>query len=141
MKRLIAIILALCTLSLSGCAVFQELQDGMGEAFGTVVAFCEALEEDNFDAAATLLHAQGTLNKENLSAKIAKLEQTHGIDFSDGITFKHRTSFSSSYYTSEYDGSAFEATYEILVGKVSVTLFFTVVRNDAGYGIYHFGLE
>lgn len=141
MKRLLAIILALCTLSLSGCAIFEQLQDGMGEAFGTVVAFCEALEEENYDAAATLLHAQSTLNKENLSAEIAKLEKTHGIDFSDGITFKHRTSFSSSYYTSEYDGSAYEASYEIFVGKVSVTLFFTVVRNDSGYGIYHFGLE
>ena len=141
MKKILAIILVLCTLCLSSCGILKELKAGMDEAIVLVEDFCTALSNDDFDTAKGYLHPDSTPNQDELSTFITKLEQTHSIDFSDGVSFKRRTDAGSTYYDSDYDGSVHEIEYEISVGGVTTHFFFVVVKNDNGYGLYNFGIE
>ena len=141
MKKILAIILVLCTLCLSSCGILKELKAGMDEAIVLVEDFCTALANDDFDTAKSYLHPDSTPKQDELSTFITKLEQTHSIDFSDGVAFKRRTDAGSTYYDSDYDGSVHEIEYEISVGGVTTDFFFVVVKNDNGYGLYNFGIE
>ena len=138
MKKILAIILVLCTLCLSSCGILKELKTGMDEAIVLAEDFCTALSDDDFDTAKGYLHPDSTPNQEDLFTFIAKLEQTHNIDFSDGVAFKHRSGIRSAYYDGNYDGSVHEIDYTIVVGGVTTDFFFVVVKNDSGYGIYNF---
>ena len=84
MKKILAIILVLCTLFLSSCGILKELKAGMDEAIVLVEDFCTALSNDDFDTAKSYLHPDSTPKQDELSTFITKLEQTHSIDFSDG---------------------------------------------------------
>ena len=86
-----------------------------------------------------MIYSAFSLNE--LSTFITKLEQTHSIDFSDGVAFKRRTGTGSTYYDSNYDGSVHEIEYKIAIGGVTIDFFFVVVKNDSGYGLYNFGIE
>ena len=141
MKKILAIILVLCTLFLSSCGILKELKVGMDEAIVLVEDFCTALSNDDFDTAKSYLHPDSTPKQNELSTFITKLEQTHSIDFSDGVAFKLRTGTGSTYYDSNYDGSVHEIEYKIAVGGVTTDFFFVVVKNDSGYGLYNFGIE
>ena len=141
MKKILAIILVVCTLCLSSCGIFKELKAGMDEAIVLVENFCTALSNDDFDTAKSCLHPDSTPKQDELSTFITKLEQTHSIDFSDGVAFKRRTGTSSAYYDSDYNGSVHEIEYKIAVGGVTTDFFFIVVKNDSGYGLYNFGIE
>ncbi len=141
MKKLLAILLMICTLCLSGCGILKELKDGMDEAIVLVEDFLTALSENDLDTAKCYLHPDSTPSTDELSEFVSKLEQTYSINFFDGVTFKRLTNTGSAYYDSSYDGSVHEIDYEIVVGGVSVDFFFTVVKNDSGYGIYNFGIE
>ena len=141
MKKILAIILVLCTLFLSSCGILKELKAGMDEAIVLVEDFCTALSNDDFDTAKSCLHPDSTPKQAELSTFITKLEQTHSIDFSDGVAFKRRTGTGSTYYDSDYDGSVHEIEYKIAVGGVTTDFFFIVVKNDSGYGLYNFGIE
>ena len=141
MKKILAIMLVLCTLCLSSCGILKELKTGMDEAIVLAEDFCTALSNDDFDTAKSYLHPDSTPKQDELFAFITKFEQTHNIDFSNGVAFKRRSGTRSAYYDSSYDGSVHEINYEIVVGGVSVDFFFNVVKNDNGYGIYNFGIK
>ena len=141
MKKILAIILVLCMLCLSSCGILKELKAGMDEAIILVEDFCTALANDDFDTAKGYFHPDSTPKQDELSTFITELEQTHSIDFSDGVSFKRRTDVGSTYYDSDYDGSVHEIEYEISVGGVTTHFFFVVVKNDNGYGIYDFWIE
>ena len=141
MKKIVSIILVLCTLCLSGCGILKELKAGMDEAIVLVEDFCTALSNDDPDKAKGYLHPDSRPKQDEISDFITKLEQTHSIDFSDGVSFKQRTRVAGTYYDSNYDGSVYEIGYEIAVGGVTVDFFFVVVKNDKGYGLYSFGIE
>ncbi|MBR2967552.1 MAG: hypothetical protein IKC35_02085 [Clostridia bacterium] len=141
MKKILAIILVLCSFCLSSCGLLKELKAGMDEAIVLVEDFCTALSVDDFDTAKGYLHPDSTPKQDKLSTFITKLEQTHNIDFSDGVAFKRRTSIGSTYYDSDYDGSVHEIEYEIAVGGVITDFFFIVIKNDSGYGLYNFGIQ
>ena len=141
MKKILAIILVLCSFCLSSCGLLKELKAGMDEAIVLVEDFCTALSVDDFDTAKGYLHPDSTPKQDKLSTFITKLEQTHNIDFSDGVAFKRRTSIGSTYYDSDYDGSVHEIEYEIAVGGVITNFFFIVIKNDSGYGLYNFGIQ
>ena len=140
-KILFLLVLMLCTFCLFSCDIFKELKEGMQESNILIEDFCSALANDDLETAKTFLHPDSTPKRDNLSSYIEKLETTHSIDFSLGVAFKSTTGFSSTYYDSIYDGSVHEASYKIVVGGVSVKCFFTVVKNDNGYGLYSFGIE
>ena len=141
MKKIFYTLLIFCTLFLSSCNVFKELKEGMNNALKTSQDFCEALSNDNYDLASEYLHPDSTPNKTSLESYISNLEVKNDIDFSNGVKFKRRYSFSSTYYDSAYDGSVHELGYELVIGTDNVNFFFTVVSNDIGYGIYNFGIE
>ena len=135
------IILVFCTACLTSCGMLRELKVGKDEAIILVEDFCTALSNDDLDAAKGYLHPDSTPKQDDLSAFIAKLEQTHGINFSDGVAFKRRTDSSMTYYDSRYGGGVYEIGYEIVVGGVATDFFFVVVKNDNGYGLCNFGIE
>jgi hypothetical protein len=141
MKKLLPVLLILCILCLSGCSILKDLQSGMQAAAAHAEEFCSALAKDDLASAEGYLHPNATPKGKDLPAFLAKLEQNHGIDFSDGVAFKSRTDFSSTYYDSSYGGSVHECTYQAVVGETTVKLFFVVVENDSGYGIYSFGIS
>jgi hypothetical protein len=140
MKRLFAALLVLCIFCLPGCGIMREVYSGIDEAATLAENFCTALSEDDLETAKGYLHKDGTPKAEALGLTVARLEQTHKIDFSEGVSFKKRVEGSGAYYSSQYDGSVYEITYEVTVGGVETKLFFTVVKNDADYGIYGFGV-
>ncbi len=141
MKRIVVIILVICTLLFSGCAVLQEMKEGTKEAMTLSNEFCSALSEGDIDAAKECLHTESTPNKSELAQYISSLEQKYNIDFSTGIVLKKATSTESAYYDSRYDGSVYSFTYNAVIGGKSTYMFFTIVKNDNGYGIYNFGIE
>lgn len=140
MKKLLAVLLVLCTLFLSGCGMF-EFMGGVGDATDLVKEFCVALSEDDFDTAKDCLHPDSTPSKDNLSDYILQLEQNLNINFSNGVKFKRRTGIESTYYDSEYRGSVHKIDYQILIGSVNTQFFFIVVKNNNGYGLYSFKIE
>ncbi len=141
MKKILAIILLICTLCLSSCGILEELKTGIDEATALAEDFCKALASENLDKAKSYLHPDSTPSQHELSSFVAKLEREHDIDFSNGVSFKLRNGINSSYYNSMYDGSVHEIDYYILVGDVTVNFFFVVVKNDNGYGLYSFGIN
>ena len=141
MKKIFAIILMFCMFCLSSCGILKELKGGMQEATVLVEDFCTALSNDDFNTAKEYLHPDSTPSKAELYSYVIKLEQTNGVDFSDGVAFKRRNGVGSTYYDSNYDGSVHEIEYDIVVGGISKDFFFTVVKNDNGYGLYNFGIE
>lgn len=142
MKKQLSLICIFFILScLSSCSIFRELKEGLDEAFVLIEDFCYALANDDIESAKGFLHLDSTPSKDNLSTFILNLEQTHQIDFSDGVVFKRRAASRSAYYDSSYDGTVHEVEYKIVIGGVSVDLFFTIVDNNMGYGIYSFGIE
>ena len=140
MKKILIFVLLFSMLSLSGCAMFKELRAGMDDATTLIEEFCTALADDDLTAAQSKMHPESTPPKSELSAYVSKLEQNNNVDFSNGVAFKRRSSTSATYYDSQYDGSVYENTYEIVVGNKAVDVFFVVVKNDKGYGIYSFGI-
>ena len=141
MKKILAVLLVLCTLFLSGCGMFKDVIGGMGEATDLVEEFCIALSEDDFDTAKDCLHPDFTPSHDNLSDYILQLEQKLNINFSNGVKFKRRTGIESTYYDSEYGGSVHKIEYKIVVGSVDTQFFFVVVKNNNGYGLYSFKIE
>ena len=66
---------------------------------------------------------------------------TSGFAFIDGIVLKKCVGVESTYYDSSYDGSVNELTYSCIIGGKSVYMFFVIIDNDNGQGIYSFGME
>lgn len=139
---LLSILLTVCMLALSGCGLLEELKKGMQDAVALAEDFCVALADGNWTAAQECLHPDSVSpTANNLESFVAQLEKNHNVDFSDGVAFKMRTSFTSAYYDSSYGGMVHEFTYNVSIGGVATSIFFVVVKNDAGFGIYSFGLE
>lgn len=49
--------------------------------------------------------------------------------------------FSSSYYTSDYKGSACEINANVKISDAKYNVTSVMVKNDDGYGIYSFEIE
>lgn len=139
---LVAILLVVCLFALSGCGLFAELKQGLKDAVAVAEDFCVALADGNWTAAQECLHPDSVSpTANNIRSFVSQMENTHNVDFSDGVAFKMRTSFRSAYYDSSYDGMVHEFTYNVSIGGVDTSIFFVVVKNDAGFGIFSFGLE
>ena len=142
MKRLVIFItLVLMIFLFSGCGILKELKQGADDAFVLAENFCKAVSEDDFVSAENYLHPDCTPSKEELKSFISGLEKACNIDFSDGIAFKSRSWTRSAYYDSSYGGTVHEINYTMVVGQTTTEIFFTVVTNGNGYGIYSFGIN
>jgi len=140
MKRILIACVLLCAFMLSGCGIIEELRTGSDASVALCEDFCTAISSDDFNAARKYLHPDSTPSAADLKEFLSKLEADFEIDFSDGLVFKRRKGAGMTYYDSIYDGSVYELTYEIVISGSEIDMFFTVVKNDIGFGIYTFGL-
>ena len=138
---LMAILMVICLFSLSSCGLLADSKENIQLAKTTIQDFCKALSEDDDITAIKLFHPDTRpLTMYDLYMAIQELERQKFVDFSDGITLERCMGFNIALYTSEYDGMAAEYTYKVKIGNQSATMKFLFVKNDAGYGIYSFGM-
>ena len=140
MKRIMIAITILCSMMLSGCGIIEELRSGSDASVVLCEDFCTAISSDDFNTARKYLHPDSTPSAADLKEFLSNLEADFEIDFSDGLVLKRRKGSGMTYYDSIYDGSVYELTYEIVLGGSEIDMFFTVVKNDIGFGIYAFGV-
>ena len=137
---LLSILLTVCMLALSGCGLLEELKKGLQDAVALAEDFCVALADNNWTLAQGCLHPNSVSpTANNLESFVAQLEKNHNVDFSDGVAFKMRTSFTSAYYDSSYGGMVHEFTYNVSSGGVDTSMLIVVLQNDAGFGIFSIG--
>ena len=141
MKKLFLFVSLLSILFLSSCDIFKQLKEELDQAIEYSKEFCELLKDEDYNNAVTYLHSEYEMDAEELCSYIQELERKNKVDFSDGIEYEKNISFSSTYYTSEYHGSAYEFTFKALIGNEKVEIYFTIIKNDNGYGIYSFGIS
>ena len=140
MKKLIIAIIIVCTLTLSGCSIFNQIKEEMALAYELAENFCNKLTEEDIDQAKEMLHPQSNPSADQLEQYVSYFEGQHSIDFSAGVSFNRHTRFSASYYNSNYGGSVYEFNCIATIGSQVIELYFLVVKNDNGYGIYNFGV-
>ena len=139
MKRVLIVVLCICTLLLSSCTLYQEIVGGIDGATTFAEEFCISLADDNFDNAKSYLCSDYSApSKEDFEKYIAKLEDFNKIDFSEGIKIINRSDNGWSGVNGNY---AYEIVFETLVGEKEVNLFFVVVKSDNNYGIFSFGIN
>lgn len=139
MKKILAMVLSL-TLCLSGCTIFQQLLEEADKAVVVAEEFCFALANDDMDNAKSFLHPNWETKKGSFEKYLLDFESKNGIDFSDGVAIKSRFDKAATAYDSNYDGSIFKIGISIFVGNKELKLYFIIVDNTSGYGIYDFGL-
>ena len=45
-----------------------------------------------------------------------------------------------AYYDAYYGGSYYKFQFELLINSKTLNLYFVIVDNDIGYGIFYFGI-
>ena len=141
MKKIISLILLFFTLSLSSCKIFEEMKTGLEEAKLIVEEFCKELDNENYGNAKSYLHENAYIKQSEFNTYVNSIESENGFAFIDGIVLKKCVGVESTYYNSSYDGSVNELTYSCIIGGKSVYMFFVIIDNDNGQGIYSFGIE
>ena len=97
--------------------------------------FFRAIKAEDYEKAEGYLHPD---HQGALESSFSAIELSEKIDFQESIVIERYTSFSSSYYDSEYDGAKFTLVANARVSEVPVVIELTVVDNDDGRGVYHF---
>lgn len=138
MKKIIAIILILNALFLLGCDFYQQMQDESYKASELAEKFCFALAFDEIEKAKGYLHPDWEANNGALEDYVIQFEQVNSIDFSNGVAIKKRLRETYVMYTNKL---MYEPGIMIFVGDKKLKMYFRVIDNDAGYGIYDFGLD
>lgn len=133
-KALAIIIMSLCIISLASC------KSGIkgDEAKALINDFFDAIVDEDYDKAESLLHPDRPADLETFLLNVEKEED---IDFQSGIKIEKYTGFSTSLYDSTVDGSTYELTMRTKVGDKKVTFTIEIVSNEKGYGIYNFDLD
>ena len=140
MRKVMSLILLFISIfSLSSCGIFKELMAETEKAKEYAIDFCDALSHDNLELANTFIHFDSPINKTGLDKYITTLESDNNVDFSNKVNLIICNDFESTYYTSEYNGSSFEFTFSSTIGSYRTYIYFVIINNDNGYGIYDFG--
>lgn len=138
-KKICIFIMALmCLICLSSCSVLKEMKEELDVAYTQAEDFCIALANDDLKEAEIYLHSKGIPARQGLSTYIQNIERNNNIDFSKGVNFKNRNWGESAYYDSKYGGGTHKFSFEMLVGKEEVEIYFVFVRKDNEFGIYEF---
>ena len=122
------LLLLLSLTSCSGGIKGDEVKTLTADFFGAVRA-------EDFESAETYLHP--ALDDLDLEGYFLEVEEAYGLDFQEAFKVERYTGFQSSFYSSTVGGSSYTLTMKAALGEVPFLLEVTVVRNDAGYGIYH----
>lgn len=126
--------IAFCICSLVSCSGGIK----RGEAKAQINDFFAAVSEEDYEKAQTLLHPDRPADLEKF---FSRAEDEENIDFQKGIKILRYTGFSSSYYDTTVDGSAYELTMMTSVGEQEVEFVIEVVKNEKGFGIYNLDLD
>jgi hypothetical protein len=135
-----AIIWVFVVISLGGCTIFQQLRADAQEANEYAEEFCFAFSFDDIEIAKEYLHPDWISINGDLENYLEKFENVNGIDFSNGVSIKRRFWEEATGYHSQYDGSIYRFGITVVVGDKTLNMYFVVVDNNKGYGLYDFGL-
>ena len=102
--------------------------------------FCFSLAFDDIEKANGYLHPDWESNNGALEDYVKQFEQANGIDFSNGVAIKTRFSENITVYDSRYNGNVYTMGIKMIIGNKELKLYFRVIDNDIGYGLYDFGL-
>ena len=138
-KKLLALTLIFALMSL---LVLTSCTGGvsMDESENMVKSFCNALKNDDYETASTLMHKNAGLDAQKIEESIANIENTCGFDFSDGVEFVQRTNYSVMNNINIPAGFSTTITiqYDISVSEKDCALKVVLLNNSAGLGIYSF---
>lgn len=140
MKKVLLLFLVICILNLSGCVVMQEMQEGYDNAVEYAKEFVDEFTKGNFEQAKIYLHPTSSPNKDRLESVVSKLEEMYGVDFNQELETKNVVWKGIAYYDNAFEGKFYDFQFEILIGEKMVNMFFVVVDNNIGYGIFYFGI-
>ncbi len=138
MKKLITILIMLSILCLMSCSTFEQLINETNDALEFSEEFCLALAYDDIENAKEYLHPDWISQNGNFEDYILKFEKENKVDFSNGVAIRNRYDGTSTAFTTEYNGSIYELKIDVVIGNQELTLYFLIVDNNAGYGIYGF---
>lgn len=136
MKKIMSLLmLVILSFSLSSC---KWMKESLENTKYTLETFLSYLKEKDYTSASNLLHDESELNKPSLEENISEIEKNKNIDFSLGTELKTNQSFQITGYTSEYNGSTYEATYGAIVGNIECEIYIFILDNEKDNGIYKF---
>lgn len=127
-RSLWVVLACVCVLSLVACGAGIRGED----AKATIRGFFDAVEAEDYAAAAALLHPSCTVVPETV---FGGMEETVGLDFQAGIEIKSYTGMAAALYDSSVDGATYALTMKAAVGDQAVEIVVELVKNDEGYGI------
>ena len=137
MKKLLILLICLCTLLFSGCVIYEHIQSDIDAAGDFAEEFCLALANEDLEIVKQYLSSTSSApSKEYFEKHLAKTEAYNGIDFSDGITINER-----SFDTKANINNAYEFDFNLLVGEKNIIMFVTVIKNEYNYEIFSFGVN
>lgn len=133
-NMMIVIVLLVFAFTLVSCGTGIKAAD----AKDLINEFFNAVVEEDYQKAKTLLHPECSADIENFFLQV---EKEKSVDFQRGITIDKYTGFSTSLYDSSVGGSRYELTMKTTVDGKSAEFTIEIIKNEAGYGIYHIGLK
>ena len=138
MKRIASIlamlaVLLAATVSLTSCSGDVSRD----EAKEVTAAYFAAMATEQYGEAAALFHPATSMTVEHMESTADTLRTELGANFTEGVTIEGYIGMRSAYYDSNFGGSVFELTMEVMVGDKALTVTTEVVRTDEGYGIWN----
>ena len=137
MKKIVAIILALCALCFAGCGKILELQQELEEMAALTEKFSAALSSNDAEKLEECIHPDAKIDEEKLSAVIEEFEQSKDVDFTQGVVLDRVGDFEIA-NDSELEGNVYKVTCELVVGGVPVSVVLTILNDDSACGLYDF---
>lgn len=137
MKKIVAIILALCALCLAGCGKILELQQELEEMAALTEKFSVALSSNDAEKIEECIHPDAKIDEEKLFAVIEEFEQSKGVDFTQGVVLDRVGDF-EIVNDSALGGNVYKVTCELVVGGVHVRVVLTILNDDSACGLYDF---
>lgn len=136
MKKLLILLICLCTLLFSGCVIYEQGQANIKAAGDLAEEFCLALANEDIEKAKQYLTTSSAPSKEYLEKHLTTIENYYDIDFSDGIIINERV-----YRSRTNMNAAYEFDFNLLVGEKNIDMFFTVIKTGDKYEIFSFGVN
>mgnify|MGYP007103934778 FL=1 len=131
-KLTLAFISIFVLLCVSACGAGVNIDEGKKytEDFWT------ALNEENYDAAADLMHPISGASVDDIKVFAQNLESQFGFDFStDSVAITDYTGFKTMLYTSDVDGAMLTLKFKINIGGNILSGSSDIVSNGDGFGI------
>lgn len=137
MKKVIAIILALCALCLVGCGKIRELKQEVEEVTEFTEKFSSAMSSNDPEKMEECIHPNSKIDEDRVFAVIEEFKQNNDVDASQGVVIDKVGDFELA-KDSTLGGNVYKVTCDLIVGGVPVSVLLTIVNNDAGCGVYDF---